>query len=39
MRIQQFNKEPIVSSLMVMEHTRRKIASGGVKLLERESSG
>jgi hypothetical protein len=24
---------------MVMEHTRRKTASGGVKLLESESSG
>jgi hypothetical protein len=38
-RIQQFNKEPIVFSLTVMERTRRKTATGGVKLLERESSG
>jgi hypothetical protein len=38
-RIQQFNKEPIVFSLMVMEHTRRKTTSGIVTLVERKSSG
>jgi hypothetical protein len=38
-RIQQFNNEPIVFSLIVMERTRRKTGSGSVKLLERESSG